>query len=63
LENPSFILGLNGTGEVQFVFLDKSSGDAESDALAETALKQAVFEGGTLSSFWGEASLVWKSAP
>lgn len=63
LENPRFIIGLAGSGEVQFLFLDKSSGDAQSDALAESALRQTTFHGGTTSIVWGEATLVWKTTP
>ena len=63
LESPTFLLCIAGTGEVQFVFLDKSSGDSEADSGAERALRQARFEGGSTSVTWGQATLIWKSAP
>lgn len=63
LESPSFLIGIAGSGEVQFVFLDKSSGDAEADALAEATLRQTTFKGGATSVLWGNATLLWKTAP
>ena len=63
LESPRFIIGLAGSGEVQFLFLDKSSGDAQADALAESTIKQTAFHGGTTSTVWGEATLVWRTTP
>lgn len=63
LESPRFIIGLSGSGEVQFLFLDKSSGDAQADALAESTVKQTGFHGGTTAIVWGEATLVWRTTP
>jgi len=63
LESPRFLLGIAGSGEVQFVFLDKSSGDADADDAAERALRRSIFTGGTTGTAWGQATLIWRSAP
>lgn len=63
LESPRFLLGIAGSGEVHFVFLDKSSGDAEADDAAERALRQATFTGAATETAWGQATLIWRSAP
>ena len=63
LESPVFLLGIAPTGEVQFVFLEKSSGDAEADSTAQLFLQQTPFRGGATETLWGQATLVWKSAP
>jgi len=63
LESPTFLLGIAGTGEVQFVFLDKSSGDSEADSEAERVLRQARFESEATGIAWGQATFIWKSAP
>jgi hypothetical protein len=63
LESPSFLVAIESSGGVQFVFLEKSSGDADADALAEKILRQAVFDSGGPPATWGLASLVWRATP
>jgi hypothetical protein len=63
LESPVFLLGIAPAGEVEFVFLEKSSGDAEADSAAQLFLQGTPFRGGANGIMWGQARLVWRSAP
>jgi hypothetical protein len=59
LENPVFMLGIGGEGMVQFVMLQKSSGDEATDKLVERALKQVEFKPGQRETQWGSATFFW----
>lgn len=62
LENPTFLLGIGGDGTVEFVLLQKSSGDEGSDRLAESALRSLEFKGGLSETQWGDATFIWGQA-
>ena len=59
LENPVFLLGIGGEGAVQFVLLQKSSGEEATDRLVERALRQVEFKGGQRETQWGNATFIW----
>jgi hypothetical protein len=63
LENPVFLLGIGGEGAVQFVLLQKSSGDEATDRLVERALRQVEFKGGQRDTQWGNATFIWAQVP
>jgi len=60
LENPEYLLGVEGSGSVQFVWLQKSSGDQAADQLGERVMRGLNFAGGEAQTAWGTASLLWK---
>jgi hypothetical protein len=62
LENPTFLLGIGGDGAVEFVLLQKSSGDEGSDRLVENALRYLEFKGGQTETQWGDATFIWGQA-
>jgi hypothetical protein len=59
LENPTFMLGIAGEGSVQFLMLEKSSGDEASDKLVERTLRRLEFKGGQTETQWGEVTFIW----
>ena len=60
LENPEFLLGVDSSGSVQFVWLQKSSGDEIADRLGERVMRGLNFAGGEAQTVWGTARLLWK---
>ena len=62
LENPTFLLGIGGDGTVEFVLLQKSSGDEGADRLVENALRRLEFKGGQAETQWGDATFIWGQA-
>lgn len=60
LENPEYLLGVEGSGNVQFVWLQKSSGDQAADQLGERVMRGLNFVGGEAQTVWGSARLLWK---
>ncbi|NBV33663.1 MAG: hypothetical protein EBR81_07740 [Proteobacteria bacterium] len=60
LENPEYLLGVEGSGSVQFVWLQKSSGDQAADQLGERVMRGLNFAGGEAQTAWGTARLLWK---
>lgn len=63
LENPAFLLGIGGDGTVQFVMLQKSSGDEGSDKIVERALRQLEFKGGQPETEWVDVTFIWGPRP
>lgn len=57
---PVYWIGVDGAGTVQFVHLQSSSGDEESDRLGENVLRHLSFTGGETNTVWGEATLQWR---
>lgn len=62
LENPTFLIGIGGDGTVQFVLLQKSSGDEGADRLVENTLRRLEFVGGQAETQWGDATFIWGQA-
>jgi len=60
LENPEYLLGVESSGTVQFVWLQKSSGDEAADQLGERVMRGLNFAGGEAQTNWGAARLQWK---
>ena len=58
LESARFLLGVSDRGEVQYVFLQESSGDRALDASASRILEQVHFRA---SAAWGFATFHWGS--
>ncbi len=63
LEHAEFLLGVSAPGEVKFVILQKSSGDSQSDRIAEHFIRQTAFAAGEQGIQWGHARLEWKALP
>ncbi len=63
LEHAEFLLGVSAPGEVKFVILQKSSGDSQSDRVAEHFLRRTSFAAGGGDIHWGHARLEWKAQP
>ena len=62
LQPARFLLGVSGRGEVQYVFLQDSSGDKTLDADASRILEQVRFRSAGASAAWGFATFYWGSA-
>jgi hypothetical protein len=63
LENPAFLLGIGGDGTVQFVMLQKSSGDEGTDKVVERALRRLEFKGGQQETQWVDVTFIWGARP
>ncbi len=61
LENPEYLLGVNGTGTVQFVWLQKSSGDESADRIGEEVLRGLSFKGGEAHTQFAPGTLQWRN--
>jgi hypothetical protein len=53
------MIGIAGEGSVQFLMLEKSSGDEAGDHLVERTLRQLEFKGGETETQWGEVTFIW----
>jgi hypothetical protein len=62
LQPARFLLGVSPTGEVQYVFLQDSSGDKALDLAAGRLLEKVGFRAGGSGIEWGFATLFWGSA-
>jgi len=62
LEPARFLLGVSDGGEVQYVFLQDSSGDKALDTRASEILEEVRFHATTERLTWGFATFYWGSA-
>jgi len=62
LQPARFLLGVSDRGEVQYVFLQDSSGDRTLDASASRILGQVRFRAPGGTAMWGFATFYWGSA-
>jgi hypothetical protein len=62
LQPARFLLGVSDRGQVQYVFLQDSSGDKTLDTNASRALEQVHFRPSAASLTWGFATFYWGSA-
>jgi len=62
LQPARFLIGVTGTGAVQYVFIQDSSGDKPLDATAGTLLQQVRFHPMSAPLTWGFATFDWGSA-
>jgi len=62
LQTARFLLGVSAQGEVQYVFLQETSGDKRLDAAASRILEQVHFRSLTAPLNWGFASFHWGPA-
>jgi hypothetical protein len=61
LQPARFLLGVSDHGDVQYVFLQNSSGDKTLDTSASRALEKVRFRAGTAALTWGFATFYWGS--
>jgi hypothetical protein len=54
-----FLLGVTPKGHVRFCFLQSSSGDANADAAAASALDRATFTAADAPMTWSQVTVVW----
>lgn len=59
LEPAAFLIAVAPAGEVQFIFLQQSSGDKAVDAAAETHLARLKFKPDASPLVWGTATFYW----
>lgn len=59
LQPARFLLGISGTGEVRFTFLQKSSGDPAADTAAAAQLTGITFRPAADPLAWGFATIRW----
>jgi len=62
LQPARFLLGVSDRGEVQYVFIQDSSGDKTLDADASRILEQVHFRSSAAPLTWGFATFDWGSA-
>jgi len=62
LQPARFLMGVSDRGEVQYVFLQDSSGDKSLDASASRVLEQVRFRSLGAPLTWGFATFYWGSA-
>ncbi len=62
IQPARYLLGVSAQGEVQFVFLQDSSGDKTLDADAGRLLEQVRFHPSTTAMTWGFATFYWGAA-
>jgi hypothetical protein len=59
LEPSRYLVGVNSDGAVQFVFLQKSSGNSAADVSGERQLQQTKFSTSGTDLEWGWATVYW----
>jgi hypothetical protein len=59
LQPARFLLGVSDHGDVQYVFVQDSSGDKTLDAAAGRLLEQIRFRPGAAPVTWGFATFDW----
>lgn len=62
VESSRYLLGVTDRGEVRFVFLQRSCGDAQLDTAGTRQLARATFDPIPVPITWGYATIAWGDA-
>ena len=60
MENPEYLLGVDGAGAVQYVWLQKSSGEESADRVGLDVLRGLSFKGGEAHTQFAPVTIKWR---